>query len=60
MFHILQLALENALRYFPPELHAILAPEFASEMRDYGHIYMYRFRPDIEMRFAFCNLRNLR
>ncbi|XP_013404401.1 urocanate hydratase-like, partial [Lingula anatina] len=45
-----RLALQNALRYFPPELHATLAPEFAQELRDYGHIYMYRFRPDIEMR----------
>ncbi|XP_064632889.1 urocanate hydratase-like [Lineus longissimus] len=45
-----RLALENALRYFPPELHQVLAPEFAQELRQYGHIYMYRFRPDIEMR----------
>ncbi|XP_038069650.1 urocanate hydratase-like [Patiria miniata] len=45
-----RLALQNALRYFPPELHGVLAPEFAEELREYGHIYMYRFRPDIEMR----------
>ena len=38
-------ALANALRYFPEELHAELAPEFAEELRRYGHIYMYRFRP---------------
>jgi hypothetical protein len=41
----LQLAVTNALRYFPSHLHATLAPEFACELRDYGHIYMYRFRP---------------
>ncbi|XP_071806511.1 urocanate hydratase-like [Asterias amurensis] len=45
-----RLALQNALRYFPSELHDVLAPEFAQELRQYGHIYMYRFRPDIEMR----------
>ncbi|XP_072454460.1 urocanate hydratase isoform X2 [Notamacropus eugenii] len=45
-----QLALKNALRYFPPAVHKILAPEFAQELKLYGHIYMYRFCPDIEMR----------
>ncbi len=40
-----RLALRNALRYFPSEWHAELAPEFASELQDYGHIYMHRFRP---------------
>ncbi|XP_020836805.1 urocanate hydratase [Phascolarctos cinereus] len=45
-----QLALKNALRYFPPEVHKILAPEFAQELKLYGHIYMYRFCPDIEMK----------
>ena len=39
------LALKNALRYFPPQLHAALAPEFAQELKDYGRIYMYRYRP---------------
>ncbi|MEG1621796.1 MAG: urocanate hydratase [Alistipes sp.] len=43
------LALRNALRYFPKEQHAVLAPEFAEELRLYGRIYMYRFRPDYEM-----------
>ena len=44
-------ALANALRYFPEECHAELAPEFAEELRRYGHIYMYRFRPrDWEMK----------
>lgn len=38
-------AIANALRYFPTELHASLAPEFAQELADFGHIYMYRFRP---------------
>ncbi|KAH3881708.1 urocanate hydratase-like [Dreissena polymorpha] len=45
-----RLALRNALRYFPPNVHETLAPEFADELRDYGHIYMYRFRPTLEMR----------
>lgn len=44
-----RLALKNALRYFPAEQHAILAPEFADELRRYGRIYMYRYRPDYEM-----------
>ena len=40
-----ELALRNALRYFPPQIHAQLAPEFARELKDYGRIYMYRYRP---------------
>jgi urocanate hydratase len=40
-----KLALRNALRYFPEELHSILAKEFAEELKKYGRIYMYRFRP---------------
>lgn len=45
-----ELALRNALRYFPKKHHALLAPEFAEELHRYGRIYMYRFRPDYEMR----------
>ena len=45
-----RLALRNALRYFPRELHAQLASEFAEELRAYGRIYMYRYRPRYEMR----------
>lgn len=44
-----KLALHNALRYFPEEFHATLAPEFAKELHDYGRIYMYRFRPTYDM-----------
>jgi urocanate hydratase len=44
-----KLALRNALRYFPAHLHAALAPEFAQELKDYGRIYMYRYRPDYPM-----------
>lgn len=44
-----KLALRNALRYFDPKHHNVLAPEFAEELRQYGRIYMYRFRPDYEM-----------
>ena len=43
------LALKNALRYFPVRHHAVLAKEFAEELRRYGRIYMYRLRPDYEM-----------
>src|SRR5690606_25675516 len=44
-----ELALRNALRYFPKEHHTILAKEFSEELKKYGRIYMYRFRPDYEM-----------
>lgn len=44
-----QLAVRNALRYFDPRHHAVLAPEFAEELEKYGRIYMYRFRPAYEM-----------
>jgi len=40
------LAIQNALRYFPTEWHATLAPEFVTELRQYGRIYMHRFRPE--------------
>lgn len=43
------LALKNALRYFPKKWHAELASEFALELKKYGRIYMYRFKPDYEM-----------
>ena len=45
-----ELALHNALRYFEPRHHAVLAKEFADELHRYGRIYMYRFRPDYEMK----------
>jgi len=41
-----KLAIANALRYFPKEQHALLAPEFAQELQTYGRIYMYRFMPE--------------
>lgn len=44
-----KLALRNALRYFPKKFHAQLAPEFAEELKEYGRIYMYRYRPTYEM-----------
>ncbi|MFH0893833.1 MAG: urocanate hydratase [Bacteroidota bacterium] len=44
-----KLALRNALRYFDPRHHAALAPEFAEELKKYGRIYMFRFRPAYEM-----------
>ena len=45
-----KLALRNALRYFEPRFHAELLPEFRNELETYGRIYMYRFRPDYEMK----------
>lgn len=45
-----QLALQNALRYFPNRHHRVLAAEFARELEQYGRIYMHRFRPDYEMK----------
>ena len=43
------LAIKNALRYFKPAHHAVLAQEFAEELREYGRIYMHRFRPTYAM-----------
>ncbi len=45
-----KLALRNALRYFDAKDHAVLLPEFKAELDTYGRIYMYRLRPDYEMR----------
>ncbi|HRZ42232.1 MAG TPA: urocanate hydratase [Bacteroidales bacterium] len=45
-----KLALRNALRYFSPGFHRELAPEFMQELKAYGRIYMYRFRPQYEIR----------
>lgn len=44
-----KLAVRNALRYFHPRHHAVLASEFYEELKRYGKIYMYRFRPDYSM-----------
>jgi hypothetical protein len=38
-------AIKNALRYFPEKHHEQLGKEFLEELKEYGHIYMYRFRP---------------
>jgi urocanate hydratase len=40
------LAIRNALRYFDKKHHGVLSKEFAQELKDYGRIYMYRFRPN--------------
>ncbi|WP_417706688.1 urocanate hydratase [Rheinheimera aquimaris] len=45
-----QLAVRNALRYFPKAWHSELAVEFAKELNDFGRIYMYRFKPDYELK----------
>lgn len=44
-----QLAIRNALRYFPEKWHKELAIEFADELKNYGRIYMYRFQPDYKI-----------
>jgi urocanate hydratase len=44
-----KLALRNALRYFEPQHHSELIPEFRNELETYGRIYMYRLRPDYKM-----------
>ena len=46
-----KLAIKNGLRYFPSSVHRELAIEFGHELRTYGHIYMYRFRPiDVQLK----------
>ncbi|WP_306641197.1 urocanate hydratase [Sanyastnella coralliicola] len=45
-----ELAIRNALRYFPKDLHSALAKEFADELKTYGRVYMYRYRPTYEMK----------
>jgi urocanate hydratase len=45
-----KLAVKNALRYFPAKFHSVLAKEFVNELDAYGRIYMYRFRPDYEIK----------
>lgn len=45
----MELALANALRYFSPDLHDRLAPEFAAELAEWGRIYMFRYRPPYAM-----------
>ena len=44
-----KLALRNALRYFPKKWHSILAKEFAQELKMFGRIYMFRFKPSYKM-----------
>ncbi len=44
-----KLAVKNALRYFDPRHHEVLAKEFAEELEKYGRIYMHRFRPDYKI-----------
>jgi len=50
-----QLALRNALRYFPEKHHKVLAKEFLEELNTYGRIYMYRFRPDYTIKARHIN-----
>lgn len=47
------MSIRNALRYFPDEYHQLLAREFYDELHKYGHIYMYRFRPQLSL-YAPC------
>ena len=41
-----KVALKNALRYVPEELHEKLAPEFMEELKTRGRVYAYRYRPE--------------
>ncbi len=50
-----KLAIKNALRYFPNELHEALAPEFARELEEWGRIYMYRYKPQYEIHARSIN-----
>jgi urocanate hydratase len=50
-----KLAIRNALRYFDKKYHAVLAKEFAKELKEYGRIYMYRFRPDYKIHARHIN-----
>jgi urocanate hydratase len=43
-------AVANALRYFPEEQHARLAPELAKELAEDGRIYVRRLRPAREIK----------
>ncbi|PVX52464.1 urocanate hydratase [Balneicella halophila] len=45
-----KLALQNALRYIPIELHEKLAPEFLEELKTRGKIYGYRYRPEGDLK----------
>lgn len=45
-----EVALKNALRYIPKELHAQMAPEFMEELKTRGKIYGYRFRPQGDLK----------
>ena len=49
-----QLAIGNALRYFPSEWHSELCEEFLDELDEFGHIYMYRFMPKNYKVFLFA------
>ena len=39
------IALKNALRYIPFQHHEELIPEFLQELKEFGRIYAYRYRP---------------
>lgn len=45
-----EVALKNALRYIPKELHETLAPEFMEELLTRGRIYGYRYRPEGDLK----------
>ena len=44
-----KLAIKNALRYFPEKWHKVLSQEFANELKEFGRIYMFRFKPDYKI-----------
>ena len=44
-----ELAIRNALRYFPVDWHRELANEFLEELNTLGRIYMHRFKPSYKL-----------
>ena len=48
--HDTVIALKNALRYLPTQLHETIAPEFMDELVSKGRIYGYRYRPPGEIK----------
>jgi urocanate hydratase len=41
-----EIAIKNALRYIPTEYHSDIIGEFLEELKDFGRIYGYRYRPE--------------
>ena len=44
-----ELAIKNALRYFPQHQHKTLIKDFQEELKKFGKIYMYRLKPNYKI-----------